>query len=62
MTFFTESNEQMKFYIKQPLFSPRRSSTPHANNGGRYGIRKVWEQLRKEGYCIACCRVARLMQ
>ena len=29
---------------------------------GRYGIRKVWEQLRKEGYCIARCRVARLMK
>ena len=29
---------------------------------GRYGIGKVWEQLSKEGYCIARCRVARLMQ
>ncbi|EXC35909.1 putative transposase, partial [Acinetobacter baumannii 99063] len=24
----------MRFYVKQPLFSPRRSSTAHTNNGG----------------------------
>ncbi len=29
-----ECNEPMKFYAKQPLFSPRRSSTAHTNNGG----------------------------
>ncbi|MEB3752735.1 IS3 family transposase [Acinetobacter sp. MD2(2019)] len=32
------------------------------DSSGRYGIRKVWEQLKKEGYSIARCRVARLMQ
>ncbi len=108
---------------KQPLFSPRRSSTAHTNNGGfiqnnkdrygveaicrilpiaastyyraldladnpehrakralhdlhhaeqikriwkeslgRYGVRKVWQQLKREGYVIARCTVARLMQ
>jgi transposase len=29
-------NVPMKFYVKQPLFSPRRSSTAHTNNGGFY--------------------------
>ncbi len=32
------------------------------DSSGRYGIRKVWEQLKKEGHCVARCRVARLMQ
>ena len=32
------------------------------DSSGRYGVRKVWEQLKKEGYSIARCRVARLMQ
>ena len=27
-------NAPMRFYVKQPLFSPRRSSTAHTNNGG----------------------------
>jgi transposase len=31
-----ELNVPMKFYVKQPLFSPRRSSTAHTNNGGFY--------------------------
>lgn len=31
-------------------------------SAGRYGIRKVWEQLKQEGYCVACCTIARLMQ
>ena len=29
---------------------------------GRYGVRKVWQQLKREGYVIARCTVARLMQ
>ena len=29
-------NAPMRFYVKQPLFSPRRSSTAHTNNGGFY--------------------------
>lgn len=32
------------------------------DSSGRYGVRKVWEQLKKEGYSIARCRIARLMQ
>lgn len=31
------------------------------NNQG-YGVRKVWHQLRSEGYQVACCTVARLMK
>lgn len=31
-------------------------------SAGRYGIRKVWEQLKQEGYCVGRCTVARLMQ
>lgn len=31
-------------------------------SAGRYGVRKVWEQLKQEGYCVARCTVARLMQ
>ena len=27
---------------------------------GRYGVRKVWQQLKREGYVIARCTVARL--
>jgi len=29
---------------------------------GRYGVRKVWQKLKREGYIIARCTVARLMQ
>jgi len=28
----------------------------------RYGVRKVWQKLKREGYIIARCTVARLMQ
>ena len=31
-------------------------------SSGRYGVRKVWQQLKREGYVIARCTVARLMQ
>lgn len=27
-----------------------------------YGVRKVWRQLRREGFDVACCTVARLMR
>ena len=29
---------------------------------GRYGVRKVWQKLKHEGYVVARCTVARLMQ
>jgi hypothetical protein len=29
---------------------------------GRYGVHKVWQKLKREGYVIARCTVARLMQ
>ena len=28
----------------------------------RYGVRKVWQRIESEGYVIARCTVARLMQ
>ncbi|EKU52011.1 HTH-like domain protein, partial [Acinetobacter nosocomialis] len=31
-------------------------------SSGRYGVRKVWQQLKREGYVIARCTVARLMK
>ena len=31
-------------------------------SSGRYGVRKVWQKLKREGYVIARCTVARLMQ
>lgn len=31
-------------------------------SAGRYGIRKVWQQLKQEGYSVARCTVSRLMQ
>ena len=31
-------------------------------SSGRYGVRKVWQKLKREGYIIALCTVARLMQ
>ncbi|MCK8639827.1 IS3 family transposase [Acinetobacter schindleri] len=31
-------------------------------SSGRYGVRKVWQQLKRDGYVIARCTVARLMQ
>ena len=31
-------------------------------SSGRYGVRKVWQKLKREGYMIARCTVARLMQ
>ena len=33
-----------------------------AANTGRYGVRKVWQKLKREGYVIARCTVARLMK
>jgi transposase InsO family protein len=30
--------------------------------GGAYGPRKVWRQLRREGYSVARCTVERLMR
>ena len=33
----------------------------HKDSGGRYGARKVWHQLRREGKDIARCTVERLM-
>jgi putative transposase len=29
---------------------------------GRYGVRKVWHQLRREGFAVALCTVERLMR
>jgi putative transposase len=34
----------------------------HAENYGVYGARKVWKQLNREGFQVARCTVARLMQ
>jgi transposase InsO family protein len=34
----------------------------HEESGGRYGTRKVWHSLRREGYDIARCTVERLMK
>lgn len=34
----------------------------HDASGGRYGARKVWHALRREGYDIARCTVERLMR
>ena len=31
-------------------------------NFGVYGVRKVWRQLRREGFAVARCTVARLMR
>ncbi|MDV4246204.1 IS3 family transposase [Acinetobacter baumannii] len=31
-------------------------------SSGRYGVRKVWQKLKREGYIIARCTVARLMK
>ena len=31
-------------------------------SSGRYGVRKVWQQLKREGYVIARCTVVQLMQ
>jgi transposase InsO family protein len=34
----------------------------HAENFGVYGVRKVWRQMRREGFEIARCMVERLMR
>jgi transposase InsO family protein len=34
----------------------------HAENFGVYGARKVWRQLRREGFEVARCTVERLMR
>lgn len=34
----------------------------HAQNLSVYGARKVWRQLRREGFCVARCTVERLMR
>ena len=32
-----------------------------AENFGVYGVRKVWRQMKREGFDVACCTVSRLM-
>jgi transposase InsO family protein len=34
----------------------------HAENFGVYGVRKIWRQLRREGFDVARCTVERLMR
>ena len=34
----------------------------HAENFGVYGVRKVWRQMRREGFEIARCTAERLMR
>jgi len=34
----------------------------HRDNLGVYGVRKVWKQMRREGFDVARCTVARLMR
>ena len=34
----------------------------HAENFGVYGVRKVWRQLKREGFAVARCTVERLMR
>ena len=34
----------------------------HAENFGVYGVRKVWRQMKREGFEVARCTVARLMR
>lgn len=34
----------------------------HSKSRGRYGARKVWHQLRRDGHDIVRCAVARLMR
>ena len=31
-------------------------------SSGRYGVRKVWKQLKQQGYSVARCTVNRLMK
>ncbi|KAB0676097.1 IS3 family transposase [Aureimonas leprariae] len=33
-----------------------------AENFGVYGLRKVWRQMQREGFAVACCTVSRLMR
>jgi len=34
----------------------------HSDNLGVYGARKVWKQMRREGFDVARCTIARLMR
>ena len=40
----------------------RRLNEFRRESSGRYGVRKVWQKLKREGYIIARCTVARLMK
>jgi putative transposase len=39
-----------------------RSSASFEENFKVYGVRKVWRQMRREGFDVARCTVARLMK
>ena len=42
--------------------SPKAGPTAFEENWRVYGVRKVWQQLRREGFDVARCTVARLMK
>lgn len=47
---------------KQDVLDRQRIKEAFEASGGRYGARKIWHQLRREGHDIARCTVERLMK
>jgi hypothetical protein len=49
--------------VAQPLAAELKIEVQRvfAENFGVYGVRKVWRQLRREGFTVARCTVERLM-
>ena len=63
---------ELKPLEREPARQPLRQRTDlalageiqrvHAENLGVYGVRRVWKQLRREGFLVARCTVERLMR
>ena len=53
---------ERKRLLSVHLRSPRSIRRVFEENFGVYGVHKVWRQLRREGFDVARCTVARLMK
>ena len=47
---------------KQDIIDREKIKDAFGDSGKRYGARKIWHDLRREGYDIARCKVERLMK
>ena len=59
------SSVNFDLFMSGPLIRPDSSIRWKSYRGSQqrvYGVRKIWRQLRREGFDVARCTVARLMK